>query len=57
MSEGAIVSIVAMVGWLVLMLSGYRSFKVDGRKTIMMAGVWLGVFLFVFIAFSLGMGE
>lgn len=57
MSEGAIVSIVAMVGWLVLMLSGYRSFKVDGRKTLMMAGIWLGVFLFVFIAFSLGMGE
>jgi hypothetical protein len=55
MSEGALVSLVAMVGWLVLMIFGYRSYRVDGRKTLSMVMIWLGIFILVILAFTWAM--
>ena len=45
MSEYAIVSIVAMVGWLFLASSAFASFKLGWSKTIQMALVWLAIFV------------
>ncbi len=52
MSEYALVSLVAMLGWLVLVAFGYRSFRVDGRKTLSMVMIWLGLFVLVILAFT-----
>ncbi len=40
----SIVAIISVLGWLVLAISGYRSHRVSGRKTLLMAAGWLGIF-------------
>ena len=45
MSEYAVLSIVAMVGWLVLMMGSFASFRLGWSKTIQMALVWLAIFV------------
>jgi len=40
----SIVGIVSVLGWLVLAISGYRSHRVSGRKTLLMAAAWIGIF-------------
>ena len=52
MSEGGIVSIVALVGWLILMVSSYRSYQVDASKTVKMALIWASIFVGVGFLFS-----
>jgi hypothetical protein len=44
MSTYEIVSIVAMVGWLILMGSALASFRLGWGKTMQMALVWLAIF-------------
>ena len=53
MSEGQLVSLVALVGWLILVASGYRAYRVGARKTIVMALVWLAIFAGVAIIFGM----
>lgn len=55
MNEGQLISLVAMIGWLVLMLSGYRSYKVNASKTLTMALIWASIFVFVVLIFSMVM--
>lgn len=45
MSTYAIVSIVALVGWLVLASSALASFKLGWSKTVQMALVWVAIFV------------
>ena len=45
MNDYALISIVAMVGWLVLMMSSFASFKLGWSKTIQMALVWAAIFV------------
>lgn len=40
----SIVALVSVLGWLVLAVSGYRSHRVSGRKTLLMAAIWIGIF-------------
>ncbi|MBH5322597.1 hypothetical protein [Aurantiacibacter sediminis] len=47
------VSLIAMLGWLVLILFAYRSYRVDTGKTIRMALTWAAIFVGVAIFFSL----
>ncbi len=47
------VSIVALTGWLILVLGAYRSHQVDASKTIRMAFIWGAIFVAVALAFSL----
>lgn len=47
------VSIVALAGWLVLVLGAYRSHRVDTGKTIRMALMWGAIFAAVAFVFSL----
>lgn len=53
MNQTALVSTIAMIGWLILVLSAYRSYKVDTAKTIRMALIWAVIFAAVAIFFSL----
>ena len=41
------VAMIAMTGWLVLALGSYRGRQVGGKKTLLWAIAWLGVFLLV----------
>ena len=52
MSEPMLVSVVALCGWLVLMLYGYRSYRISGRKTLTMVLIWLGIFIVAILGFS-----
>ena len=49
----SVVVIVSMLGWLVLAVSGYRSHRVSGRKTLMMAAIWIGIFGALILALSM----
>ncbi len=55
MNDAALVSIVALVGWLILVLGAYRSYKVDTAKTIRMALIWASIFVGVALLFRLVM--
>ena len=52
MSEGQIISLVAVIGSLILVGSGYRSYCVGGRKTLTMVLIWIGAFLLAAAAFG-----
>jgi hypothetical protein len=41
------ISLIALLGWLVLALSAFRSHRIDTRKALMMALAWATVFLLV----------
>ena len=47
MNAYAWVSLIALTGWLVLALSGYRAYRVGARKTLLMVTAWVGLFLLV----------
>ena len=44
MSEGSLLQIVLLVGWLALAVSGYRSWRLSRSKTLAMALAWLVIF-------------
>ncbi len=52
MTEVGIVSLIAMIGWLVLVLGAYRAHRVGMQRTVVMALVWGSVFLFVTMIFT-----
>ena len=52
MSEGSVIQIVVLVGWLVLVVSGYRSWRVSGTKTLAMAAIWAGIFIVAALIFG-----
>lgn len=47
MSEFQIVSLVALLGWLVLVVGGLRRRRLDWSKGIRLGMIWLGIFLIV----------
>lgn len=51
MTEAGWVSLIALVGWLILVASAFRAQRIDTRKTLMMALAWATVFLLVTVAF------
>ena len=53
MSEGSLVSLVALVGWLALMVASYRSYRVGAAQTVRMALIWACIFAGVAFLFSL----
>lgn len=55
MNAGSWTSLIALSGCLVLVLAAYRSQRIDGRKTLMMAVVWGTIFLVVAITISMTM--
>ena len=55
MSKGALVSLVALVGWLILVAGAYRAHRVSARKTVVLGLTWGAIFLAVAVIFSLFM--
>jgi hypothetical protein len=53
MNEVGWVSIIAMLGWLVLAFSAYRSHRVDTGKTLRMALTWAAIFTGAALLFGL----
>lgn len=45
MSDTALVSLIALVGWLVLVGSSFASFRLSWGKMVQMALVWLSIFV------------
>lgn len=53
MNEGAIISIVALLGWLILAGSALASFRLGWSKIIQLALVWLAIFAGLYVAADL----
>ena len=53
MSEGSIISIVALLGWLILAGSAIASFRLGWAKIAQLALVWLAIFAGLFVAADL----
>ena len=53
MNEGALISIVAMVGWLILAGSALASYRLGWSKIIQLALVWLAIFAGLYVAADL----
>jgi len=49
MSEGSIISIVALLGWLILAGSALASFRMGWSKMLQLALVWLAIFVGLFV--------
>lgn len=49
MNEGALISLVAMVGWLVLAGSAFASFKLGWSKMLQLALLWFAIFAGMFV--------
>jgi len=52
MSEGGVIYLVALLGWLVLAWSGYRSYQLGTRKTLTMILIWAAIFAAVALIFG-----
>ncbi|MEE4200577.1 hypothetical protein [Erythrobacter sp.] len=49
MNEGAIVSIVALLGWLILAGGALASFRLGWSKIVRLGLVWLAIFAGMFV--------
>ena len=53
MNEGAIISIVALLGWLILAGSAMASFRLGWSKIVQLALVWFAIFAGLFVVADL----
>ena len=53
MSTLSIVSLISLLGWLILMVAGWRSHQVSNSATLKMILVWIGIFLGVMLLMGL----
>lgn len=53
MSEFQIVSLIALVAWLVLVASGLRGRGLDWSKGVRLGMIWVGIFLIVTLFVSI----
>ncbi len=53
MNEGAVISLVAMLGWLILAGSAIASFRLGWGKLAQLALVWLAIFAGLFVVADL----
>ncbi|BDW82661.1 hypothetical protein MACH24_20990 [Erythrobacter sp. Dej080120_24] len=53
MNEGSLISIVALLGWLILAGSALASFRLGWSKILQLALVWLAIFAGLFVAADL----
>lgn len=44
MNGGALVSVIALIGWLVLVGSAFRAHQVGARRTLVLALTWCAIF-------------
>lgn len=53
MTESSVIQIVALLGWLVLAIGAFASFRMPWRQSLRMALVWAAIFTGVALAISL----
>lgn len=53
MNEGAIISIVALVGWLILVGSALASYRLGWSKIAQLALAWLAIFAGLYVLVDL----
>ena len=53
MSEGALVSLVALLGWLVLAGGAFRAHRIGARRMVVYALAWASIFVAIAFVFSL----
>lgn len=51
-TQGQLISLVALAGWLVLAVSGFASYRLGARQIVRMALVWAAIFLGGFLMAS-----
>ncbi|WP_338446091.1 hypothetical protein V5F89_13180 [Pelagerythrobacter marensis] len=56
MNEYDTVRLVALVGWLILALSAFASFRLDWKKSVRMVLIWVVIFGGVAVLFGLILG-
>ena len=56
MNEGQLVSLVALVGWLILVAGALASYRLDWSKALKMALTWVAIFVGAFLLFDLVRG-
>ncbi|MEL6416791.1 MAG: hypothetical protein AAFQ15_17830 [Pseudomonadota bacterium] len=49
MSDLSMISLIAMLGWLVLVVAGFASYRLSWGKTAQLAFVWLAIFVGLFL--------
>ena len=49
MNEYQIVSLISLLGFLILVASGFRSHNVEWKRGLYMAGAWAGIFAIVIL--------
>lgn len=47
-SQGQVMSLVVLIGWLILVVSGFASYRLGARQVIRMALVWAAIFVGAF---------
>jgi len=53
MDDIGIVSLIAMIGWLILILAGFASFRLSWGKTVQLALIWLAIIVGLFLIVDL----
>ncbi|MFU7528641.1 hypothetical protein [Qipengyuania sp. ASV99] len=53
MNEGALISLVALIGWLVLAGSAIVSFRLGWSKIVQLGLIWLAIFAGLFVVADL----
>ena len=51
-SQGQVISLVALIGWLILVVSGFASYRLGARQVIRLALVWAAIFVGAFALVS-----
>lgn len=51
-SQDQVMSLVALIGWLILVVSGFASYRLGARQVIRMALVWAAIFVGAFALVS-----
>ena len=53
MNETALISLIALLGWLLLAVGAFRSHRIGGRKMVTMGLAWAAIFVAVALVFHL----
>ncbi|MGV2496352.1 hypothetical protein [Pelagerythrobacter aerophilus] len=53
MTDLAALQMVSLIGWLVVAVAAYASFRLDWKKSVRMALLWIVIFVGVAFLFSL----
>lgn len=56
MSEFGVVQLIALLAWLILAASAVASFRLGWKEGARLGLIWAGIFVAVFLVFSMAMG-